>query len=124
MPSATDRQFERRLSALVNAREPRVLQEGLRGVEKESLRVLPDGHIARSPHPYELGSALTHEHITTDFSEALIELVSKIRASDAWKKELDTRKWTDAFMTERPFERDLAKDIADKEVLMKELGLA
>ncbi|MEN9706003.1 MAG: hypothetical protein RLZZ393_1882 [Pseudomonadota bacterium] len=76
MPSATDRQFERRLSALVNAREPRVLQEGLRGVEKESLRVLPDGHIARSPHPYELGSALTHEHITTDFSESLIELVT------------------------------------------------
>lgn len=76
MPSATDRQFERRLSALVNAREPRVLQEGLRGVEKESLRVQADGHIAQSPHPYELGSALTHEHITTDFSESLIELVT------------------------------------------------
>ena len=56
--------------------------------------------------------------------DALIELVTKIRASDAWKKELETRKWTDAFMTERPFERDLARDIADKEVLMKELGLA
>jgi putative tricarboxylic transport membrane protein len=27
-------------------------------------------------------------------------------------------------MTERPFERDLAKDIEDKVVLMKELGLA
>ena len=29
-----------------------------------------------------------------------------------------------AFLTERPFERDLAKDIEEKIVLMKELGLA
>lgn len=56
--------------------------------------------------------------------EALIELITKITQSAAWKQELETRKWSDAFMTERPFERDLAKDIADKEVLMKELGLA
>jgi glutamate--cysteine ligase len=64
------------LAALVNAGEPRVLQEGLKGVEKESLRVLRDGHIAHTAHPYELGSALTNEHITTDFSESLIELVT------------------------------------------------
>jgi len=56
--------------------------------------------------------------------EALIDFVTKVVQSPAWKQELETRKWTDAFMTERPFERDLAKDIADKEVLMKELGLA
>ena len=55
---------------------------------------------------------------------ALIEFITRVRASAAWQQELVTRKWTDAFMTERPFERDLAKDIADKEVLMKELGLA
>ncbi|MFM8576951.1 MAG: hypothetical protein ACKOBF_14070 [Limnohabitans sp.] len=50
--------------------------------------------------------------------------MTKVSQSPAWKQELETRKWTDAFMTERPFERDIAKDIADKEVLMKELGLA
>ncbi len=55
---------------------------------------------------------------------ALIDFVTRLHASSAWRQELETRKWTDAFMTERPFERDLAKDIADKEVLMKELGLA
>jgi glutamate--cysteine ligase len=71
-----DRAFERRLASLVNAREPRVLQGGLKGVEKESLRVSPDGYIEQSEHPRELGSALTHEHITTDYSEALIELVT------------------------------------------------
>ena len=74
--SGIDRAFERRLAALVNAREPRVLQGGLKGVEKESLRVSPDGYIEQSEHPRELGSALTHEHITTDYSEALIELVT------------------------------------------------
>ena len=71
-----DRGFERRLASLVNAREPRVLQGGLKGVEKESLRVSPDGYIEQSEHPRELGSALTHEHVTTDYSEALIELVT------------------------------------------------
>ena len=70
MGPTLDRQFERRLAALVNAREPRVLLDGLKGVEKESLRVQADGHIATTPHPYELGSALTSAHITTDFSES------------------------------------------------------
>ncbi len=73
---SVDRVFERRLSALVNSGEPRLLQGGRKGVEKESLRVVPDGGLARTPHPRELGSALTNEHITTDFSEALIELVT------------------------------------------------
>ncbi|MFM1885637.1 MAG: hypothetical protein RL026_794 [Pseudomonadota bacterium] len=76
MANYTDRHFERRLSALVNAREPRVLLDGLKGVEKESLRVRPDGRVAGTDHPYELGSALTSAHITTDFSEALLELVT------------------------------------------------
>jgi glutamate--cysteine ligase len=74
--SGIDRAFERRLATLVNARESSVLQGGLKGVEKESLRVTPDGTIARTSHPQSLGSALTHEHITTDYSEALTELVT------------------------------------------------
>lgn len=55
---------------------------------------------------------------------AMLDLVSKIHASAAWKQELETRKWSDAFLTERPFERELAADLVAKEVLMKELGLA
>ena len=47
-----------------------------RGVEKESLRVLPDGRLASTPHPAALGAALTHPHITTDFSESQLELVT------------------------------------------------
>ncbi|MGC3981335.1 MAG: glutamate--cysteine ligase [Steroidobacteraceae bacterium] len=76
MSRGIDRVFERRLAGLVNAREPGVLSGGRKGVEKESLRVLPDGHLAQSMHPEVLGSALTNEFITTDYSEALIELVT------------------------------------------------
>jgi glutamate--cysteine ligase len=47
-----------------------------RGIEKESLRVRPDGSLSQAPHPPALGSALTHPHITTDFSEAQLELIT------------------------------------------------
>jgi glutamate--cysteine ligase len=49
------------------------------GLEKESLRVDPNGHIAMTPHPAGLGSALTHPQITTDFSEALMEFITPVR---------------------------------------------
>jgi glutamate--cysteine ligase len=48
------------------------------GVEKESLRVDPQGHLAQTSHPPGLGSALTHNCITTDFSEALMEFISPV----------------------------------------------
>ncbi|GAC1451633.1 MAG: glutamate--cysteine ligase [Steroidobacteraceae bacterium] len=73
---AIDRAFERRLAALVNGGAPQLLQGGSKGVEKESLRVLPGGALAATAHPAALGSALTNEHVTTDYSEALIELVT------------------------------------------------
>ena len=76
MSAAIDRKFEQTLAALINSGEPEIIQGGRKGVEKESLRVTPDGRIAQTPHPRALGSALTNEHITTDYSEALIELVS------------------------------------------------
>ena len=52
-----------------------------RGIEKESLRVMPDGALAQTSHPVGLGSPLTHPHITTDFSEAQLELITGIHAS-------------------------------------------
>ena len=71
-----DRVFERRLAALINSGEPKILQGGRKGVEKESLRVRPQGDLAYTAHPQALGSALTNENITTDYSESLIELVT------------------------------------------------
>ncbi len=52
------------------------LRGGLVGLERETLRVRPDGSVAQTPHPPALGAALTHRSITTDFSEALLEFVT------------------------------------------------
>ncbi|MGB5259156.1 MAG: glutamate--cysteine ligase, partial [Gammaproteobacteria bacterium] len=52
------------------------LAGGLTGLEKESLRVGPDGAIAQTAHPASLGSALMHPWITTDYSEALLEFIT------------------------------------------------
>ena len=68
--------FDRRLRALEHARPLDCFAGNRIGLEKESLRVSPAGQIAATPHPGALGSPLTHPHITTDFSEALIELVT------------------------------------------------
>lgn len=49
-----------------------------RGIEKESLRALPEGMLALTPHPLALGSALTHPYITTDYSESQLELITGV----------------------------------------------
>ena len=38
----------------------------------------PDGALAQTPHPAGLGAALTHPHITTDFSESQLELITGV----------------------------------------------
>ena len=52
-----------------------------RGIEKESLRVSKDNTISSTDHPSSLGSALTNNFITTDFSEALLELITPTHSS-------------------------------------------
>ena len=64
--------LEQRLAALA----PERLQGMRRGIEKESLRSLSDGRLALTPHPAALGSPLTHPHITTDYSESQLELIT------------------------------------------------
>ncbi len=77
------------LSERLQALSPQVLRELRRGIEKESLRTERDGRLALTPHPVELGSALTHPHITTDFSEAQIELITGVHVdADACLGEL------------------------------------
>lgn len=67
--------FDKRLATLV-AKDNRVLGGGLKGIEKESLRVTRDGLLSLESHPKSLGSALTNSYITTDFSESLLEFVT------------------------------------------------
>jgi glutamate--cysteine ligase len=73
----TQARFQERLRAL----SPAVLKGLRRGIEKESLRVTPKGALALTPHAPGLGSALKHPHITTDFSESQLELITGIHPS-------------------------------------------
>lgn len=61
--------------------EPSHLSGMLRGIERESLRMQSNGYLSQSDHPNTLGSALTHPHITTDYSEALMEFITPPLAS-------------------------------------------
>ena len=68
------------LAQRVRALAPARLLGMRRGIEKESLRALPGAALALTPHPAALGSALTHPHITTDFSESQLELITGVHA--------------------------------------------
>ena len=68
------------LQARLDALTPQRLGGMRRGLEKESLRSQDDGRLALTPHPAALGSALTHPHITTDFSESQLELITGVHA--------------------------------------------
>jgi glutamate--cysteine ligase len=65
-----------RLARLIANKQQHLICGGLKGIEKESLRISKDGLISQKRHPKALGSALTHPYITTDYSEALIELIT------------------------------------------------
>ena len=71
------RQTDRRLDLL----SPGSLAGMRRGIEKESLRANEDNTLALTPHPLALGSALTHPHITTDFCESQVELITGVQSS-------------------------------------------
>ncbi|MGL5949630.1 MAG: glutamate--cysteine ligase [Aeromonas sp.] len=52
-----------------------------RGLERECLRIDPEGRLAQGDHPASLGAALTHANITTDYAESLLEFITP--ATDA-----------------------------------------
>ena len=60
----------------IKAQQDLLAQIG-RGIERETLRIDAQGEYAVDSHPKALGSTLTHPYITTDYSEALMELVTK-----------------------------------------------
>ena len=67
---------EKYLKAFSDTKDKSIFVQSLIGLEKETLRVSNQGGLAQTPHPLALGSALTHPHITTDYSEALLEIVT------------------------------------------------
>lgn len=52
-----------------------------RGIERETLRVVSEGKLAKTPHDKALGSALTHGEITTDYAETLLEFITPVSQS-------------------------------------------
>lgn len=52
-----------------------------RGIEREALRVLPEGVLSDKHHDYNLGAALTNPYITTDYSETLLEFITPVNTS-------------------------------------------
>ena len=55
-----------RMDRLYRSGQQGLVRGGLKGLEKESLRLTANGLIAQTPHPAALGSTLTHPWITTD----------------------------------------------------------
>ena len=67
---------DEKVNQLLNHGDRGLLNKRLIGVEKESLRVSPEGGISQIAHPGSLGAALTNPYITTDYSEALLEFIT------------------------------------------------
>lgn len=66
----------KRLAIFTSSKYSALLKQGLRGLERETLRVTAKGSLAMTPHPRKLGSALTNARITTDYSESLLEFIT------------------------------------------------
>lgn len=66
------------ITALGNESHLASLSKIGRGIEREALRVLPQGRLSEQKHSEKLGSALTHPNITTDYSETLLEFITPV----------------------------------------------
>ena len=53
-----------------------LLKKGLFGLEREAQRVTQSGDLAMTPHPAVFGSKAENPHITTDFAESQIEMIT------------------------------------------------
>ena len=87
--------YSEKLSALHQAGLAKMIRGKKIGIEKECLRVTSKGSISTRPHPASLGSALTNPYITTDYSEALLELITSPMdsAAEALQFLQDTQKF-------------------------------
>ena len=77
MPTTNNASWRAHLAAFAEPSANTSLKGILRGLEKESLRITPAGKLAQTSHPLGLGSALKHPHITTDYSESLLEFITE-----------------------------------------------
>jgi len=74
-------QFERKITELTENHSSAIWEGIHRGIEREALRVLENGTLAPTDHPEALGKTLTHDTITTDYSENLLEFITPVAES-------------------------------------------
>ncbi len=75
--STNNKVLDRRLALFGCHNNNELLCCNLRGIEREALRVTASREMSGRHHPPELGSALTHPFITTDFAEPLLEFITE-----------------------------------------------
>ncbi|MEO3475721.1 tripartite tricarboxylate transporter substrate-binding protein [Roseomonas sp. CAU 1739] len=56
--------------------------------------------------------------------QALVDLMTAIHATEAWRRILEDRGWEDAFLTGPAFDQFLDRDRSETEGVLKDLGLA
>jgi len=64
------------IKTIINNDLYELLLKGNFGIERENLRVTPNGVLAQTDHPSIFGDKLTNPYITVDFAESQIELIT------------------------------------------------
>ncbi len=70
--------YKKVFSLFTDEKKQKLLAGSNHGLERECLRVDENANISQTPHPKNIGSALTNPYITTDFSEAQLELITPV----------------------------------------------
>lgn len=70
--------YKDKITALKSSQYAPIFTKIQRGVEREALRIKDNGSLSTHPHYDALGSALTHQSITTDYSESLLEFITPV----------------------------------------------
>ena len=68
-------------TALMNILPPELLQTGLRGLEKENLRIHQSGMLSKLSHEMALKVSANHPNYSLDFAEAQLEVITRPHAS-------------------------------------------
>ena len=113
--------LNQRLALLDSTAHRPLLEQGLRGIERETLRVDVQGHLSQQAHPASLGATLTHPQITTDYAEALLEFITPAEPDIAsvldkldkihrfaYSKLGDEMLWSQSMPCPLPDEKDIA----------------
>ena len=83
--------FYKKQLNILKSLSPDILDQITRGIEKENIRSDDSGNPTITAHPKQLGAALTHPSITTDFSENLLEVITPAISGPSDREQLFQR---------------------------------